>query len=63
MFLAMKKGSAKERRDKDRLEVFAASERTRQRCNKLTEDQMRALREKALALIYGRDAKISVGGS
>ena len=35
----------------------AECERTRQRCNKLSEDERRCLREKALSLIYSSNAQ------
>lgn len=57
----MKSTSDKRQRDKDRDEVLAAAERTRQRCNKLSEKEMKHLREKALAIIYGHDAKATAG--
>ena len=53
----MKKKSAKEQA-KDRADILTASERTRQACNKLTNEERRRLHEKALAIIYGHDAKI-----
>jgi hypothetical protein len=53
----MKKDSAKEAQ-KRRNAVLGACERTRQACNQLTDDERRRLREKALAIIYGRDAKV-----
>jgi hypothetical protein len=54
----MKKTSGKEQQRK-RDWVLAACERTRQACNKLTVEERRRLREKALAVIYGHDAKAS----
>ena len=54
----MKKLSAKEQ-EKQRAEVLAAAERTRQACNKLTDEERRELQQRALAIIYGQDAKIS----
>jgi hypothetical protein len=54
----MKKPSAKEQQ-KGRDEIIAAAERTRQACNKLTDEERRDLHQRALAIIYGHDAKIS----
>ena len=54
----MKKPSAKEQ-EKQRAEVLAAAEATRQACNNLTNEERRELRQRALAIIYGHDAKIS----
>jgi len=54
----MKKPSAKEQQVQ-RVEILAAAERTRQACNKLTDEERRNLRQRALAIIYGHDAKIS----
>jgi hypothetical protein len=53
----MKKPSAKKLSKCD--EVLAAAEATRQACNKLTREERRELQQRALAIIYGRDAKIS----
>jgi hypothetical protein len=58
----MKSTADKKQREKNHDEVLAAAERTRQRCNKLSEKEMKRLHEQALALIYGHDAKITVGG-
>ncbi len=33
--------------------ILAACERARQRCNKLSDEERRRLRDKALAIIYG----------
>lgn len=54
----MKKTSAKEQQ-KQHDEIIAAAERTRQACNKLTDDERRELHRRALTIIYGHDAKIS----
>ncbi len=40
----------------------AECERIRQRCNRLTDDERRALREKALRLIYYSNAKAPARG-
>ncbi len=53
----MKKRSVNQQA-KDRDDVLAASERTREACNKLTSEERRRLHEKALSIIYGHDAKI-----
>jgi len=37
----------------------AACERTRQRCNKLSDEERRRLRAQALKIIYSADAKAS----
>jgi hypothetical protein len=55
----MKKEVVKPPRGLERDEVLAAAERTRQACNKLASEERRRLREKALAMIYGHDAKTS----
>ena len=39
--------------------LLASCEATRQACNRLTTEERRALREKALAIIYGHDAKLA----
>jgi hypothetical protein len=54
---AMKKKSVKQQ-EKECEEILAACERTRQACNKLTDNERRRLHEDALAIIYGHDAKI-----
>ncbi|HEV2436077.1 MAG TPA: hypothetical protein VG077_08755 [Verrucomicrobiae bacterium] len=54
----MKKPSIKAQ-PKREAEILAACERTRQACNKLTDEERRELRQRALAIIYGHDAKIS----
>jgi hypothetical protein len=53
---AMKKKSAA-RQTTERDKILAASERTRQACNKLTEEERRRLHQEAFAIIYGHDAK------
>lgn len=58
----MKSAVHKPPRQKDPDEVLSAAERTRQRCNKLSEREMKRLQEQALATIYGHDAKITIGG-
>lgn len=58
----MKKTAVKARQEAERDEVLAAAERTRQQCNKLTEREMKLLRQKALAIIYGPNAKAPTGG-
>jgi hypothetical protein len=50
--LEMKKAVASKKTDWE-----AECERTRQRCNKRTEDERRVLREKALRLIYSSHAE------
>ncbi|MCU0786471.1 MAG: hypothetical protein MUF81_20990 [Verrucomicrobia bacterium] len=52
----MKKKSAKQQ-DKERDEILASCERTRQACNKLPEEERRRYHDLALAMIYGHDAK------
>ena len=54
----MKKKSAKASK-LSREEILAAAERTRQACNRLTREERRELQQRALAIIYGHDAKIS----
>jgi uncharacterized membrane protein len=54
----MKKPSAKEKQAQHD-EILAAAERTRQACNKLSDEERRELRQRALAIIYGHDAKIT----
>ena len=54
----MKKLSAK-KQSKHRDEILAAAEATRQACNRLSAEERRDLQQRALAIIYGRDAKIS----
>jgi hypothetical protein len=44
---------------KQRDKILASCERTRQACNKLTGDERKLLREKALSMIYGHEAKTS----
>lgn len=39
--------------------ILAACERTRQACNKLSDEERRRLKDKALAIIYGPDAQSS----
>jgi hypothetical protein len=52
----MKKSSAKEQSEQ-RDWILAGCEENRQRCNKLSDEERRRLREKALAIIHGHDAK------
>jgi len=52
----MKKQSAKTS-ELSRKEILAGCERTRHACNKLSDEERRQLREKALAVINGHDAK------
>jgi hypothetical protein len=47
----MKKPAVKAQQ-KERDEIIAAAERTRQACNKLTNEERRELRQRALAIIY-----------
>ncbi len=54
LYSAMKKKSARQQA-KERDEILAACERTRQACNKLTDDERRRLREK------GREAMDRIG--
>ena len=51
----MKKTSAKAQQ-KQHDETIAAAERTRQACNKLTDEERRELHQRTLAIIYGHDA-------
>jgi len=53
----MKKAVAAKKIDWD-----AECERTRQRCNRLSDDERRALREKALRLIYHSNAEAPARG-
>ena len=53
----MKKKSAKQQ-EREHDEIIAACERTRQRCNKLTDEERRRLRDRALAIIYGHEANV-----
>ena len=54
----MKKPSIKAQQKREE-EILAACERTRQACNKLNDEERRELRQRALAIIHGHDAKIS----
>jgi len=54
----MKKPSIKVQQKREE-EILAACERTRQACNKLNDEDRRELRQHALAIIHGHDAKIS----
>lgn len=54
----MKKSSAKEQQER-RDWILASCEENRQRCNKLSDEERRRLREKTLAFIHGHDAKIT----
>ncbi len=54
----MKKPSSKAKQTQ-RDEILAAAERTRQACNQLNDEERRNLHQRALAIIYGHDAKIS----
>ena len=56
----MKRLSAKQQKVQ-RARILSAAERTRQACNRLSEEEMRQLHEKALALINGQDAKARAG--
>ena len=53
----MKKTSTKAQQ-KQHDEIIVAAERTRQACNKLTDEERRELHQRALTIIYGHDAKI-----
>ncbi|MDQ6630401.1 MAG: hypothetical protein M3Y82_01425 [Verrucomicrobiota bacterium] len=55
----MKKLSAKEK-EKECDEILAASERTRQACNKLTSEERQELLDAGLRIIYGSDAKKTI---
>ena len=55
----MKKSSAKEQ-EKQRADILAACEKTRQACNKLTDEERRELLEAGLRIIYGSDAKKTI---
>ena len=44
------------RKSKKKIDWDVACERTRQRCNKLTDDERHELLEEALRLIYGANA-------
>ena len=52
----MKKKSASQKA-KERDALLAACERTRQACNKLSDEERRRLYREALAIIYGHDAQ------
>jgi hypothetical protein len=52
----MKKTPAKTKAARREL-LLASCEATRQACNRLTDAERRQLREQALAIIYGHDAK------
>ena len=54
----MKKPSIKAQHKREE-EILAACERTRQSCNKLNDEERRELRQRALAIIHGHDAKIT----
>ena len=56
----MKKKSAKIL-ELSREEILAGCERTRQACNKLSDEERRQLRDRAVALMNGHDAKIPAG--
>ena len=58
LVLDMKKLSASVRA-KQETEIIAACERTRQACNRLSNAERRELREAALTIIHGCDAKVS----
>ncbi len=51
----MKKPSAKEQQRQQDW-ILAGCEEIRQRCNKLSKQERRRLRESALTIIYGHDA-------
>ncbi len=55
----MKKPSAKQQ-EKEAEKILAGCERTRQACNKLTDEERRELFEEGLRIIYGSDAKKSI---
>lgn len=59
-FSPMKKSPANEQQ-KQRAWILAGCEENRQRCNKLSDEERKRLREKTLAFIHGHDAKAPAG--
>jgi hypothetical protein len=55
------KSRTAEEKEARRKWLLATCEETRQRCNKLTDQERRRLREKALAFIHGHHAKATAG--
>jgi hypothetical protein len=53
----MKKKTAASKQSKKPIDWDAVSERTRQRCNRLTDEQRERLEDEALQIIYGQPRK------